>query len=81
MPANLTSMELQNFTFSKANYWISTEPLSEIFSLSFFLIELPESLVRWVNTDMYNWQLLEYTSDVGLVDDVKNIAPISQYKW
>lgn len=36
MPANLTSMELQNFTFSKANYWISTEPLSEIFSLSFF---------------------------------------------
>lgn len=30
---------------------------------------------------MYNWQLLEYTSDVGLVDDVKNIAPISQYKW
>lgn len=30
MPANLTSMELQKFTFSKANYWISTEPLSEI---------------------------------------------------
>lgn len=57
MPVNLISIQLQNFTFSKAEHQIITEPLAKTFYNCQKLSLNRWKLKSWTNTDMLNMRL------------------------